>query len=318
METSVVIPVYNRAHLIERALDSLSRQSYKNFEAIIIDDGSSDNIDEVLNKYKHSIIIRHVVLTHSGNIAYLRNYGIKMSNSCYIAMLDSDDWCMYDRLEKQVKYMNEHLECDILATWVSFMFSIYNKNIDWLNWLYNMSSDRREIIKRCLNDGCCLCNSTVLMRRNKIVELGGYDEEMYICEDFNLWIRAIIKNYCIHILPEKLTVRRIHKESITSEYNGSELPIQLVIRNKIKYLKEFGKLKKQIVVWGINSRNDILLRELWKNNVVNIQIIDVYSNILDTVDMSAYHLITTYSKKYEVFEYLNDKGLSIVDDYIYI
>lgn len=317
MEISIVIPVYNRAHLINKALESLVTQTYNDFDVIIVDDGSSDNIQEIVYQYKKQLKIRFVSFPHSGNIAFLRNEGLKISDSRYVAILDSDDWCMDNRLEKQVKYMKQHPECDILATWVSLEDDFQNENTNRLYWLYNMINDRSEIIKRCLNDGCCICNSTVLMKKDRIIELGGYDEEMYICEDFNLWIRALIENYNIDILQEKLIVRKLHKESVTSGYNGSNLSIQLVIRNKIKYLKMTNKLKRKIVIWGVNARNDLLFKELERNNVSEVQVIDIYNEMPIDIDVNAYHLITTFSRRDEIFEYLNCHNLNVVEDYIY-
>lgn len=319
MDISVVIPVYNRAKMIKKAFESLKNQTIKNFEVIIVDDGSSDNLLDVVEYYKNSLSIRYYNVTHCGNIAYLRNYGLRKAAGEYIAILDSDDWCVPERLEKQYNYMIKNSDTDILASWVFLEDEFQSENTKRLEWLYNMHDCMDEVIDRCLNDGCCICNSTVMMKKSRIVELGGYDERMKICEDFNLCLRAIQKFYIIKILQERLVVRKIHKQSVTEGYNGKESSIRLVIKNKVEYLKQMGKLDKKIYIWGINSRNSILIDELKKvtSEKIEFEMIDLYKNVPNTLNESSYHLITTYSKREDVFDYLEKKGLKKTIDFIY-
>ena len=107
MEISVVIPVYNRADMIVRALDSLVNQTYKDFEVLIIDDGSKDTIKQVVDQYAGNLDIAYYYYDHSGNIAYLRNQGMNRAKGKYVAILDSDDWCSDNRLELQIRYFNK-------------------------------------------------------------------------------------------------------------------------------------------------------------------------------------------------------------------
>ena len=101
MKVSVVIPVYNRADLIIDALNSLKRQRFTDFEVIIIDDGSNDNVKDIISLYQHDLKLKYLYKSHTGNIAYLRNQGTFLAEGEYIAVLDSDDWCQDDRLELQ-------------------------------------------------------------------------------------------------------------------------------------------------------------------------------------------------------------------------
>ncbi|HQH29579.1 MAG TPA: glycosyltransferase family A protein, partial [Spirochaetota bacterium] len=236
MEVSVVMPVYNRCAEMKKALDSLTSQTFKNFELIIIDDGSTDNISETLTMYQNTLNIKYTRVEHTGNLAFLRNLSISMSSGKYIAILDSDDWCHPDRLHIQHKYLENNKDVDVLATWVHIINECEKINSHFLEMLYNMKNDRSDIIIKCLNDGCCICNSTVMIRRNKFNELGGYDEKMIICEDFNLWLRALLKGFKFKILEKKLVFRKIHKNSVTRGYDGSSKAIRLVILNKLYYL----------------------------------------------------------------------------------
>lgn len=320
MEISVVIPVYNRSKMMEKALESLKNQTYKKFEVIIIDDGSKDDLLDTIEKYKEFLDIKYYYLEHSGNIAVLRNYGLNRASGKYIAVLDSDDQCMPERLEQQYNYMCNNQNIDILATWVSIEDDFKNDNTSRLECLYNFDYNVEEMISRFLNDGCCICNSTVMMKKNKIIQLGGYDESMYICEDFNLWIRALINNYYISIMHERLVVRKLHKNSLTEGYNGSSTAIRMVLKNKMQYLKAMGKLKRKIYIWGKNTRTDFVLDEMRKFDygILDFEIIDIYRNVLPHVDKNGYHLITSYSRCGEIFDYLENRGLKKVVDYIYL
>ena len=216
--------------------------------------------------------------------------------------------------------MINNKECDILASWVYIVDDVHDENTKRLEQLYNKKYCRDEIIKYCLNDGSCICHSTVMMKKDLLTKLNGYDERMYICEDFNLWLRAILANARIEIIPKKLVYRRIHRNSVTAGYNGADDSVRLVINNKLQYLYRVGKLNNKIIIWGKNSRDKILIKELSKFNInVNdILIIDIYQQNNYFVDNTAFHLVTTYSHKKEVFKYFDNNGLSIVDDYIYI
>ena len=318
MEISVVIPVYNRADMIVRALDSLVNQTYKDFEVLIIDDGSKDTIKQVVDQYAGNLDIAYYYYDHSGNIAYLRNQGMNRAKGKYVAILDSDDWCSDNRLELQIRYFNKNPKCDILATWVNIIDECNSPNSRRIEQLYNMHGDRKTIERRCLNEGSCLCNSTVMFNKNRILDLGGYDESMPICEDFNLWLRALSEGYVIDILDEKLVYRVLHNNSVTSGYNGADESVRLVIRNKLQYLKSTGKLDRKPIIWGINKRDNLLLEELKPYGIEKIKIVDIDNEMPYEVDCNAYHLVTSFSRQKSIFEYLDKNNLQIVDEYIYI
>lgn len=318
MDISVVIPVYNRAKIISKALESLCNQTYKNFEVIIVDDGSNDFLNTVIDEYNGKIAIKMLCVPHCANIAYLRNVGLKAAQGKYIANLDSDDWCTSERLEKQIAYLDNNPDVDIVATWVELDDECLTENTRRLDWLYNVNRTENEMMDVFLNDGCCICNSSVMMRKDKIEYIGGYDEQMVICEDFNLWIKAIMSGCTIRVMKEKLTIRKLHKQSITEGYCGSLTAVRLVLRNKLEVLRTQGKLKRQIVIWGINQRNEILISELERiDKTIEYSFVDIYNDYPKIVDKEAFHLVTTYSKKDEVFIFLDEAGLQRTVDYIY-
>ena len=102
---SVIIPLYNKSHTIERALKSVLNQTYKNFEAIIVDDGSTDNGIEIVNKYTSDARIKILKQKNQG-VSIARNEGVKNSLYQYIAFLDADDEWEKDYLETVLKIAN--------------------------------------------------------------------------------------------------------------------------------------------------------------------------------------------------------------------
>ncbi len=150
MEISVVIPVYNRADMIVRALDSLVNQTYKDFEVLIIDDGSNDTIKQVVDQYAGNLDMAYYYYDHSGNIAYLRNQGMNRAKGKYVAILDSDDWCSDNRLELQIRYFNKNPKCDILATWVNIIDECNSPNSRRIEQLYNAPVTRTFFILHSL------------------------------------------------------------------------------------------------------------------------------------------------------------------------
>ncbi len=106
-KVSVIIPVYNNSPYLGECLDSVVNQTYKNLEIIIIDDKSTDNSLEVIRKY-HDKRIKVISLKKNSGVAIARNNGVKIATGDYICFLDSDDYWVNDKIEKQVKFMSEN------------------------------------------------------------------------------------------------------------------------------------------------------------------------------------------------------------------
>jgi glycosyltransferase involved in cell wall biosynthesis len=116
---SVIIPTYNRAYLIGETIQSVLNQSYSNWELIVVDDGSTDNSDQVIKKFGDARIEYHII-EHSGAFGVVRNYGIKQSKGDLIAFLDSDDVWHHKKLERQVDFFSSFTESMFIFTHVEF------------------------------------------------------------------------------------------------------------------------------------------------------------------------------------------------------
>lgn len=196
-QISVVIPVYNREQTIGRAIDSVLAQELCPEEVIVIDDGSTDGTPEILNSYHHKI---QVIRQENMGVSAARNRGVEHAGEKWIAFLDSDDEWMPDKLQKQMSYIEQHPDTRILQTeerWI--------RNNMRVNQGKKYSKKSGNIFKSCLKT-CIVGPSTVICERSLLNEMGGFDENLPVCEDYDLWIR-IAARHPIPLLSEALTIK---------------------------------------------------------------------------------------------------------------
>jgi glycosyltransferase involved in cell wall biosynthesis len=179
---SVIIPTYNRASLLGRAIESVLGQSFRDFELLIIDDGSTDNTAEVVEGITDSRI-RYVFGEHRG-VSRARNIGVELSNRAWVGFLDSDDQWHPRKLERQI----ETLE-------VNPGFRLIHTNEIWIRNGKPLGQKEKHrkfggwIFHRCL-PLCLISPSSVLLDRRFLKDLGGFDESFPVCEDYELWLRV--------------------------------------------------------------------------------------------------------------------------------
>lgn len=191
---SVIIPTFNRANELRRALDSLTSQSFTLFEVIICDDGSTDNTNDVINEYLRKLNIVYLKINNSGKPAIPRNIAISRAKGIYIAFLDSDDWWYKDKLQISI----EILESGYDLVYSDFFLVKSEKKIS----IIKVRSLANDITKDLLVDGNPICNSSVVIRKS-ILDLVGTlneDSDFIAWEDFDLWLRtSLITNKFYHI-----------------------------------------------------------------------------------------------------------------------
>jgi len=206
---SVVMSLFNPDKpLLKKSIESLSSQSYTNIEIIIIDDGmNADDIFFLKNLiegkenffvYKN---IKNIGLTKSLNIA------ISKSNGELIARNDADDISDKNRIEKQVNYFKKNKEVGVLGTW----YSVINDNERKYEYRY---SNDHNILLEMLFERNPFCHSSVMIKKDILKKLGGYNPKYKVSQDLDLWFR-ISKNYSLNILQENLVERYLSKKSIS-------------------------------------------------------------------------------------------------------
>jgi glycosyltransferase involved in cell wall biosynthesis len=191
---SIIIPTYNRAIDLERALLSLNNQIYKYFEVLICDDGSTDNTSSVVNEFANKLNIRYIKIQNSGKPAVPRNLGITQAKGKYIAFLDSDDWWHENKLQLAFEYLENG--ADLVYSDFYKVKSLKEKEIVKVREL------KENITIDLLKNGNAICNSSVVVRKSILDKVGFFNEgQEYIAwEDFDLWLRiSKITSHFVHI-----------------------------------------------------------------------------------------------------------------------
>ena len=204
---SVVIPTYNRADLVGRAIQSVLDQTYRNFEIIVIDDASTDDTQHVVESFtdKRIRFIKHH--ENSGGPA-ARNSGIRAARGEYVAFLDSDDEWLPNKLDKQIALFEES------SPSVGVVYCLdYGRNDDTGRVVWQMSSEemrRGDLYSSFLSGWCPAITSSVVVLAPVLKEAGMFDESLPSFEDYDLWLR-ITKSYEFDFVEEPLVV--VHKHS---------------------------------------------------------------------------------------------------------
>lgn len=205
---SIIMLVYNTDKYLQDSINSILAQSYSNFELIIANDGSTDNSKEIILSYRDNRI-RYIENQSNQGIVKTRNECIKRAGGKYIAVLDSDDLSLKNRLELQVNFLEKHLEYGMCGTFYKVIDA--SGHIKHFVKLPESNFD----IHTFLIFGNCICHSSVLMR-TKLAKEFYYSSEIPLGEDFDLWYRIsqIVK---IANIPEFVTLYRVHGKNISIE-----------------------------------------------------------------------------------------------------
>jgi len=238
---SVIIPTYNRANLIGRAIQSVLNQTYKDFELIIVDDGSTDNTKEVIKEFqkkdKKINYIRHEK-NKGGSAA--RNTGIKLARGAYIAFLDSDDEWLPEKLERQIKAFEESgSQVGVIYTEFAVV-STNGKSMRERNKNLRYQGLRGSILEELLISNCVGTTSTVMVKRECFKEVGGFDEALWSCQDWDLWLR-LAKVYQFKYIPSFLVNVYVHGNQITTDVDAGAKGLERLLD---KHYRLFARDKK--------------------------------------------------------------------------
>lgn len=216
---TVLMSVYNDSQFLKNSVQSILNQTYKDFEFLIIDDGSEDETESIINDFKDSRIV-YKKIKHSGLAAAL-NFGIKNSNGDWIARIDADDLNTRNRLQTQIDFINSNTDYDVVSSW-----SVYFKDPEKILFLLKTPEDDSEI-RKFLNLHNPVNHSSVIFSKKKISDNGGYNEKFECYEDFELWFR-LKEKLKFKIIPEYLTYTRLHPLSMSHKKKKDKIYNMLI------------------------------------------------------------------------------------------
>jgi GT2 family glycosyltransferase len=207
-EVTVIIPTYNRAQFVFAAIASVIAQRAANFELIVVDDGSTDGTWRELERTAAAIraehanrVVMQIVRTENRGVAAARNTGVALALAPLIAFLDSDDLWGPDKLACQIEYMRAHPQYVISQTDEYWMSSGGRVN-PGLRHRKAAGDSFIDSLRTCL-----VTPSTAIIRTVLLRELGGFDEDFTAAEDYELWLRILVRHE-IGFLPEHHATRR--------------------------------------------------------------------------------------------------------------
>lgn len=268
---SVIMPVYNtkEAHL-RCAIESILNQTFGNFEFLIVDDGSQNNVQEVIDSYNDARITLFDNKKNKGLI-YSLNRALDEANGEYIARMDSDDESLPERFEMQVKYLDEHPEISLIGSSIQYF--------DNSTRVFEAPEGSDEIKFLMLKENV-IAHPTVMFRKSDFNDLR-YDEKFKHAEDYELWVRALLRGLKFENLPKVLLNYRIHKGQVGSNYNKKQR--ENAAKAKRELLKAFDSTLNEREIDVLISLTDehisfnavyakeyeTLLKKMIKTNVQN-------------------------------------------------
>lgn len=237
---TVLMPVYNGERYLKEAIDSILSQTRKDFDFLIINDGSTDSSEEIIKSYHDP---RITLVNHDKNRGLVEalNQGLDLACGDYVARMDCDDVSLPSRLEKQVCFMDKNKDVGVCGTWIKFIgtnrikkYPVSHESIKF-NYLYS----------------CPIAHPTIMIRKSIFAANNiKYDDNYKHAEDYELWSRTM-NTFCFANIPEVLLHYRKHDEQVTNIHSKEQTDKRIKIR--AKYLSDQLGLsqndKKDIARW---------------------------------------------------------------------
>lgn len=270
---SVMMPLYNAASTAHSAVQSILRQTFSDFEIVIVDDGSTDDtVAVLLNAADGDRRVRLIEAGHGGIIEAL-NRGLSECRGELIARMDGDDICHPERLRLQVEYMAKNPDVSVCSSAVR-LFPVsevgegFRRYEEWLNFLTT-----NEQIARNIFIESPVAHPSVMLRTSEIREMGGYIECGWP-EDYDLWLRYFTAGKRFSKVPETLTFWRTHPSKLT--FTDSRYSLENFIRAKACYLARWLMPKRRnVIIWGAGMTGRRLSKHLVREGLQIEFVVDI-------------------------------------------
>lgn len=232
---SVILAVYNQEKFLGEAIESILQQSFRNFELLILDDGSTDASAEIINHFlKQDHRIKAFFEANTGR-SCATNKLVSIATSEWCVFVDADDIMLPERIEKQLAFHRLHPE--IAASSSHCKYIDENGNMFGMQ-RYNGLSSIEEFKKTISKEEFITCSYTSLMvKRAVFIELGGLTKKFELCDDFDFFNRLVERGYILLIIPVVLMKYRIHASAFT-------VTKPLLLREKIAFVKHCARLRR--------------------------------------------------------------------------
>ena len=316
---SVIIPTHNRKTLLKAAVQSVLDQTYKNFEIIIFDNGSTDGTDHLIKNWNHPQMIYHWQ-EDTGGPSSPRNKGIKLAKGKYVAFLDSDDLWLAKKLEKQLTL--HETDDEVKLTFTNSGYIGAQSNTLKGNFFSTYKPHRGFVFKEYLNS-TFIPLSTAMVEKNILNDVGLFSLKYIVAQDYDFFLR-IVKKFKVDFCNEELCLFRSHSLSLGQagvtlykdifdiysiwKHSGDLNPEELQIVKKRRKKFDF-----QTAVQLLKSEKDIeamiLLSELKKENQLAGKLFLLYSYLNLEKKIKIKRLFDVYILLVKIFEFLKYRGV---------
>lgn len=232
-KVSVIIPTYQHAHFVGQAIQSVLAQTYKDYEIIVVDDGSSDNTSEVLAEFGDQVT---VIYQENRGLSAARNTGIRASKGEYVAFLDADDVWMPAKLEKQVPLFERNKRVGLICSDILF----FDESGDRSSTAFETNRPQSGMIHSVIFILSFMPMPTVMVRRSCFDDVGYFDETLTSCEDHDMWLR-ISKKWAVDFVNEPLAK---YRDSANQMHNNPARMLSNLIRVQEKAFAESPELRQ--------------------------------------------------------------------------
>ena len=230
-KVNIIMSVYNGDKYLREAIDSILNQTFTDFEFIIINDGSTDQTKEILESYTDP----RIRLFHQENMGLTKslNKGLRLAEGEYISRQDADDISEPERIEQEVKFLDDNPQVALVGTHVSF---IDKQGKEFDGWKPPCG---HEEIRKKLMKGNCFCHGSVMIRRECLSAIGVYREVFKHTQDYDLWLR-LSERYKVANLNKVLYRFRRHPKAISREKLSEQLNHHLLAIQSAEYREKRG------------------------------------------------------------------------------
>ena len=272
---SVIIPTFNRWNLLPRALESVQNQTLKASEVLVIDDGSDESFGKLIEE---SFPFVTVFRQENKGVAGARNLGIQKATGEWIALLDSDDEWEKTKLEKQVTFTKVFPQIRAVHTGEKWIRK--GNEVTPPSYLDKTSNSLWErSLKHCL-----ICPSSVLIHRSLFETIGLFDERLTVCEDYDFWLRLLLKEE-IGLVDEKLVTKHGGHDDQLSTITWGMDRFRIKALQKILTDSQLGPQRKLRILKVLHEKCSILSngskkREKWEEAKKYKSLADQYSALL--------------------------------------
>lgn len=205
--------VYNAHKYLRSCIESVLSQSYRDFEFVIVDDGSTDGSDEIVEQFASRDSRIRLIKQSNRGVSAARNLAVSHSRFELLATMDADDVMLPKRLQRQLEFMQQHPEVSVVCSYAQ-LIDRDGKVIGTSHTIVDVHRGREQRDPHLFLE---IVHPSTMIRKQALLEVGGYSDRFHVAVDRELWGRLVTSGHFIAVMPETLLQYRLHQSSVTAK-----------------------------------------------------------------------------------------------------